>query len=75
MSENSDPDLGDEPQPAKPVTDPLPSDEELEAEDEPGQEEVPDEEVMAPSEADADDTVDDKEDDPGPSGTTFQPSE
>ena len=49
--------------PAKPpITDPRPSDEELEAEDAPGEEEL-DVEPMSPEEAAEDDTVDDAEHD------------
>lgn len=55
-------DLGDGPEPAKPVG-PMPTDEELAQQDEPGQEDVPDDHIMSSEDADADDTVDDKEDD------------
>lgn len=58
-----EPNLGDEPRPAHPITDPMPSDEELAQQPEPGQEDVPDEHIMPPEVADADDTVDNKESD------------
>ena len=49
--------------PPKPDVGPLPSDEELELEDPPGEEPVPVGEILSPIVAAADDTVDDQEDD------------
>lgn len=60
---SDEPNLGDEPKPAKPVTDPVPTDEELEQMDEPGHEDVPEDDILPPEAAEQDDTVDDKEDD------------
>lgn len=52
-------DLPDKP----PITEPMPSDEELEQMDEPGEEEVLDKDFMSPEDAEQDDTADDSEDD------------
>ena len=50
--------------PEKPtITDPMPSDEELERMPEPGDENLPEEKFMQPEVAHVDDTVDDQEDD------------
>lgn len=46
-----------------PITDPMPSDEELEQEPEPGVEKVADDEFLDPQVARVDDTVDDEEND------------
>jgi hypothetical protein len=50
--------------PSKPE-EPVPSDEEVEAEDEPGDDEVPDEEFLDPEKAAEQDDVDDEEFDSG----------
>jgi hypothetical protein len=57
---------GEEPDPTAlpdkpPITDPMPSDSELEQMDEPGEEDVPEEQFLDPDTAAADDTVDDAE--------------
>jgi hypothetical protein len=49
--------------PKPPITDPMPSDEDLSNEPEPGDEDVPDEDFMSPDEARDNDTVDDQEQD------------
>ena len=49
--------------PKPPIEDPMPSDEELERMPEPGELDVPDDEVMPPDEAAEDPTVDDEEHD------------
>jgi hypothetical protein len=52
-------DLPDKP----PITDPMPDDEELAKGEDPGEEDVPEDDVMTGEDAAADDTVDDAEDD------------
>jgi hypothetical protein len=53
----------DELPPKPPISDPMPTDAELEADSEPGEEDVPEEDVMSPEQAAGDDTVDDAEHD------------
>lgn len=70
MTEQDPTAMNDEPDeeslpPKPPITDPMPTDDELEAEPEPGEEDVPEQEFLDPETAAADDTVDDTERDDG----------
>jgi hypothetical protein len=52
--------------PKPPIDEPMPSDEELDQQPEPGEEDVPDEGFLHPDEAKDDDTIDDEEQMDGP---------